>query len=150
MDFENQKVSSSFDGLVFQKTSKLRLNLEFKRINFSFIYGSKSDISESGCISIIRVVVFHLGTVPTAHSPSSSICIVFRILELLETSNWTLVIVGLRHLMQWQSAPFLIKHKLTHFFNKETFFGTRGPLVAIPDICHGSHGYIRVNFFWPV
>ena len=20
----------------------------------------------------------------------------------------------------------------------------------IPDICHGSHGYIRVNFFWPV
>ena len=20
----------------------------------------------------------------------------------------------------------------------------------IPHICHGSHGYIRVNFFWPV
>ena len=20
----------------------------------------------------------------------------------------------------------------------------------IPDICHGSHGYIRVNFFWTV
>ena len=23
-------------------------------------------------------------------------------------------------------------------------------LTCIPDICHGSHGYIRVNFFWPV
>ena len=22
--------------------------------------------------------------------------------------------------------------------------------VVIPHICHGSHGYIRVNFFWPV
>ena len=21
---------------------------------------------------------------------------------------------------------------------------------GIPHICHGSHGYIRVNFFWPV
>ena len=21
---------------------------------------------------------------------------------------------------------------------------------AIPHICHGSHGYTRVNFFWPV
>ena len=21
---------------------------------------------------------------------------------------------------------------------------------GIPLICHGSHGYIRVNFFWPV
>ena len=98
MDFENQMVSSSFDGLVFQKTSKLRLNLEFKRIYFSFIYGSKSDISESGYISIIRVVVFHLGTVPTAHTPTNRL--VFRILEVLETSYWISVIVGLHHLMQ--------------------------------------------------
>ena len=22
--------------------------------------------------------------------------------------------------------------------------------LGIPDICHGSHGYIRVIFFWPV
>ena len=21
---------------------------------------------------------------------------------------------------------------------------------AIPDICHGRHGHVRVNFFWPV
>ena len=88
--FQNQKVSSSFDGLVFQETSKLRLNLKFKKSYFSFIYGSISDTSESGYFSIIRVIVFHLGTVPSAHtvsSPSSSRCIVFRILEVLETSN---------------------------------------------------------------
>ena len=23
-------------------------------------------------------------------------------------------------------------------------------VLTIPHICHGSHGYIRVNFFWPV
>ena len=23
-------------------------------------------------------------------------------------------------------------------------------LEAIPDICHGRHGHVRVNFFWPV
>ena len=23
-------------------------------------------------------------------------------------------------------------------------------MLVIPLICHGSHGYIRVNFFWPV
>ena len=22
--------------------------------------------------------------------------------------------------------------------------------TLIPDICHGRHGYTRVNFFWPV
>ena len=25
-----------------------------------------------------------------------------------------------------------------------------GPTSPIPDICYGSHGYTRVNFFWPV
>ena len=89
--FQNQKVSSSFDGLVFQETFKLRLNLKFKKSYFSFIYGSISDTSESGYFSIIRVIVFHLGTVPTAHSPPNNLCIVFRILEVLETYNWTLV-----------------------------------------------------------
>ena len=23
-------------------------------------------------------------------------------------------------------------------------------LALIPDICHGRHGHVRVNFFWPV
>ena len=23
-------------------------------------------------------------------------------------------------------------------------------ISTIPHICHGSHGYTRVNFFWPV
>ena len=22
--------------------------------------------------------------------------------------------------------------------------------LDIPDICHGRHGHVRVNFFWPV
>ena len=22
--------------------------------------------------------------------------------------------------------------------------------MTIPDICHGRHGHVRVNFFWPV
>ena len=25
-----------------------------------------------------------------------------------------------------------------------------GGISTIPLICHRSHGYIRVNFFWPV
>ena len=24
------------------------------------------------------------------------------------------------------------------------------PDEDIPDICHGRHGHVRVNFFWPV
>ena len=32
----------------------------------------------------------------------------------------------------------------------ETVFSKYGNRLVIPHICHGSHGYTRVNFFWPV
>ena len=42
--FQNQKVSSSFDGLVFQETFKLRLNLKFKKSYFSLTGNSPGTI----------------------------------------------------------------------------------------------------------
>ena len=31
-----------------------------------------------------------------------------------------------------------------------TYYSFFLKLLRIPDICHGRHGYTRVNFFWPV
>ena len=33
-----------------------------------------------------------------------------------------------------------------HFYSGIHYF----PKGNIPDICHGRHGHVRVNFFWPV
>ena len=37
--------------------------------------------------------------------------------------------------------------------NQKTLYKKRTyncQFIPTPHICHGSHGYIRVNFFWPV
>ena len=36
-----------------------------------------------------------------------------------------------------------------NIFPKPFLLG-QGACGCIPDICYGSHGYTRVNFFWPV
>ena len=48
-------------------------------------------------------------------------------------------------LLLFQKIKKSHSRKLTESLN--TF---ANPLLPIPDICYGSHGYTRVIFFWPV